>query len=280
MPTLDWIGKQAVGNHHRAVPYHLMRDVPELGCGPADSGNLIVEGDNLNALKALLPYYAGQVKCISADETGPFISALITGLMQKKDFAFGRLVRERFVLRDHVEKQIDACRKLAKAEAFQDVLFQEKSGAIKVSADQVFTFDPDRYPARRVCERSGDFKQHFHRQVGELGEKGEEFECALFLDQLPEVETWVRNIEREPERSFWLPTATDRFYPDFVCKLKDGRILVVEFKGAHLWSNDDSKEKRSLGELWAERSDGKCLFVMPNGTDRAAITSAIKCKAP
>jgi hypothetical protein len=67
MPTLTWIGKDAVVNHHHEVPYHLLRDVPELGCGPADSGNLIVEGDNLTALKALLPYYAGQVKCIYID---------------------------------------------------------------------------------------------------------------------------------------------------------------------------------------------------------------------
>lgn len=67
MPTLDWIGKKAVVNHHQEVPFHLLRDVPDLGCGPADSGNLIVEGDNLTALKALLPYYAGQVKCIYID---------------------------------------------------------------------------------------------------------------------------------------------------------------------------------------------------------------------
>lgn len=67
MPTLDWIGKKAVLHHHQEVPYHLLRDVPELGCGPADSDNLIVEGDNLTALKALLPYYAGQVKCIYID---------------------------------------------------------------------------------------------------------------------------------------------------------------------------------------------------------------------
>ncbi len=67
MPTLTWIGKDAVVNHHQEVPYHLLRDVPDLGCGPADAGNLIVEGDNLTALKALLPYYAGQVKCIYID---------------------------------------------------------------------------------------------------------------------------------------------------------------------------------------------------------------------
>lgn len=67
MPTLNWIGKQAVVNHHREVPYHLLKDVPELSCGDPGSGNLIVEGDNLIALKALLPNYAKQVKCIYID---------------------------------------------------------------------------------------------------------------------------------------------------------------------------------------------------------------------
>jgi hypothetical protein len=67
MPTLNWIGKEAVVNHHRQVPFHLLKDVPELSCGDPGSGNLIVQGDNLIALKALLPYYAGQVKCIYID---------------------------------------------------------------------------------------------------------------------------------------------------------------------------------------------------------------------
>jgi type III restriction enzyme len=217
---------------------------------------------------------------ISADETGPFISAILTGLMAKQAFPLGRLVRERFALRDHVEARIDACRKQAKAEAFQEVIFGEAVGPLKVTAKDVFTFDPDRYPARWTCERSGDFRKHYHRQVGELGDKGEEFECALFIDQLPGVETWVRNLERQPERSFWLPTATDRFYPDFVCKLADGRILVIEYKGSDRWSNDDSKEKRRLGELWAERSGGKCFFIMPNGADRTGILAAVNSQNP
>ena len=63
MPTLNWIGKDAVANHHQQVPYHMLNDVPSLGCGDSDCGNIIVQGDNLVALKALLPYYAGQVKC-------------------------------------------------------------------------------------------------------------------------------------------------------------------------------------------------------------------------
>lgn len=67
MPTLNWIGKKAVENHHREVPFHLLKEQPELSVGDPGTGNLLVEGDNLLALKALLPYYAGQVKCIYID---------------------------------------------------------------------------------------------------------------------------------------------------------------------------------------------------------------------
>lgn len=67
MPTLDWIGKKAVVNHHREVPYRLIHCDGELSAGDPDAGNLLVQGDNLEALKALLPYYAGKVKCIYID---------------------------------------------------------------------------------------------------------------------------------------------------------------------------------------------------------------------
>lgn len=67
MPILNWIGKETVVNHHHQVPFHLLKDVPDFACGQPGEGNLIVEGDNLIALKALLPYYAGQVKCIYID---------------------------------------------------------------------------------------------------------------------------------------------------------------------------------------------------------------------
>jgi len=67
MPTLNWLGKEAVVEHHKQVPFHLLKYNSKLSIGDADSGNLLIEGDNLLALKALLPYYAGQVKCIYID---------------------------------------------------------------------------------------------------------------------------------------------------------------------------------------------------------------------
>jgi site-specific DNA-methyltransferase (adenine-specific)/adenine-specific DNA-methyltransferase len=67
MPSLNWIGKEAVVKHHRQVPYRLLEPDADLSCGDGKSGNLIVQGDNLHALKALLPRYAGKVKCIYID---------------------------------------------------------------------------------------------------------------------------------------------------------------------------------------------------------------------
>lgn len=67
MPTLNWIGKAAVLNHHREVPTRLLHCDSALSVGDPDAGNLLVEGDNLEALKALLPYYAGKVKCVYID---------------------------------------------------------------------------------------------------------------------------------------------------------------------------------------------------------------------
>ncbi|MYA71101.1 site-specific DNA-methyltransferase [Candidatus Poribacteria bacterium] len=71
MPTLNWIGKEAVINHHDEVPIHTLTHDPGRSLGaenkPLGTGNLLIEGDNLLALKALLPYYAGRVKCIYID---------------------------------------------------------------------------------------------------------------------------------------------------------------------------------------------------------------------
>ena len=95
-----------------------------------------------------------------------------------------------------------------------------------------------------------------------MNNDGEEFECARIIDSLPEVKYWVRNLVYGREASFRLRTSSDYFYPDFVVVLNDGRILVIEYKGEPYKTNDDSKEKKLLGELWARKSNGKCLFLM------------------
>ena len=70
MPTLNWMGKEKVVNHHRDVPYRVLERVPEKGVldsHGSDCGNMVIHGDNLEALKALLPEYEGKVDCIYID---------------------------------------------------------------------------------------------------------------------------------------------------------------------------------------------------------------------
>ena len=72
MPTLEWIGKDKVINHHLDVPYRVLErkySYDEGGQHEEDNGseNMIIHGDNLDALKSLLPQYEGRVKCIYID---------------------------------------------------------------------------------------------------------------------------------------------------------------------------------------------------------------------
>ena len=70
MPTLNWMGKEKVVNHHRDVPYRVLERVPEKGVldsHGSDCGNMVIHGDNLEALKALLPEYEGRVDCVYID---------------------------------------------------------------------------------------------------------------------------------------------------------------------------------------------------------------------
>lgn len=70
MPTLNWMGKDKVVNHHRDVPYRVLNRVPKKGVldsHGSDCGNMIIHGDNLEVLKSLLPEYEGHVDCIYID---------------------------------------------------------------------------------------------------------------------------------------------------------------------------------------------------------------------
>ncbi|HUE98388.1 MAG TPA: hypothetical protein VMN99_03980, partial [Anaerolineales bacterium] len=120
-----------------------------------------------------------------------------------------------------------------------------------------------------------DFKKHYYPEVGRF-DSNEEKQCAEFIDTLDTVEFWVRNISNQPSLSFWYQTSTDRFYPDFVCKLNDGRYLAVEYKGKDRYNNPEEKEKRDIGELWEKRSKGKCLFIMPTDRKYDVIQAKIK----
>jgi type III restriction enzyme len=151
-----------------------------------------------------------------------------------------------------------------------------------VSDERAIDFRTISYEPSWNYEGAFQFQKHyFGSRPGELNEKteagklAEEFQCAQFLDAMPEVRFWIRNLARKPT-SFRLQTASDWFYPDFVCQLKDGRVLVVEYKGEHLLA--DAEGKRAVGQVWAGRSDGRCVFVMPSRGTFSSIEAVVRSR--
>jgi adenine-specific DNA-methyltransferase len=67
MPSLNWIGKDKVLTHHLDVPYRVLQAGVPYGDADAARENLVIHGDNLEALKSLMPRYEGRVDCIYID---------------------------------------------------------------------------------------------------------------------------------------------------------------------------------------------------------------------
>lgn len=87
-------------------------------------------------------------------------------------------------------------------------------------------------------------------------------------DEQTAGEAPYRLLEPVAELSSGDPTATDRFYPDFVAQLTDGRLLVVEYKGGLTAQTTDTAEKRLIGEKWEAKSAGRGLFLIAEKRDQ------------
>lgn len=207
-----------------------------------------------------------------------YLVKMVTHLIHDKDLTLTALVRARFQLIQALDKEIDRLRRLAMDKGFQGRLFDMTVPAIEEMAHYSFRFQPGMYPARNCYRGSYEFSKHYYPEIHDLREKtaagrsGEEFLCAQAIDAHPKVKQWVRNIEKQEKFSFWLPTASDYFYPDFVAELVDGRVLVVEYKGEPYKTNDDSREKKQVGAQWEKASGGRCLFLFAVAEDEDGRT--------
>lgn len=175
-----------------------------------------------------------------------WLRSAVRGLLADRGFSLAQLFKGRFVLRRKLVEQLQLAREQAIQEGFQQALFGGDPELIATLDEPAlnFSYSPDmtRYPARRYYEGSYRFQKHYYPRPGDLdwktpaGRVTEEFECAQAIDLLDAVEYWVRNVVHGTQ--FWLPTARQRTYPDFVAKLRDGRLFVVEYKGGDRFSSD------------------------------------------
>lgn len=187
-------------------------------------------------------------------------------LVSARKISMTALMRTKFVLARQLRERIAAARQSERTSAYQRYLFAPES-KVEISFDKGFSFDNKMYADEGILRYRGRFKfeKHFlgsdRVPAFDGNETGEEYQCAQALERLPNVKYWLRNIARHPN-SFWLPTATDKFYPDFIAELTDGRRLVVEYKGALTAEGADTNEKRTIGALWERASASKGIFVV------------------
>ena len=198
---------------------------------------------------------------IAQPVTLEFCRRCVQGLVERDGMDVTTLFVARRILAQCIRSKIDQFRKLARKRGFQNLL-ASPNVRVEKREGSGFSFPLHGY-AEGVQSYAGayQFRKHYYALPRDLKASGEEFHCAQAIDLHPAVKTWVRNVDRQAG-SFWLPTSTDRFYPDFVVWLNDGRVLLVEYKGQHLLSSDDTREKRNVGALWAGKSDGRGAFML------------------
>jgi len=179
-----------------------------------------------------------------------------------RKISISNLVIAKFALLNKLLFIIDEARKNSRNKSFS--LFQTKYTKT-LDWKNGFEFKKGMYDILYPYAGKYKFTKHFlgNNNIPAIdgGEKGEEFLCAKAIDSEPLVKYWLRNIARHPA-SFRLPTSTDNFYPDFVAKLEDGRILIIEYKGSHLTDSQDTKEKETIGLIWEKYSNKQGLFLL------------------
>lgn len=191
-----------------------------------------------------------------------FCRRSVESLLQRGSFDIELLCRAKYALAAALKSKLEKLRLQALKDGYQQLLFGRES-CIEINFNDPHRFPlsgyAESYPA--LVERGYKFQKHYHPVIRHLKAEGEEYDCARTIDMCPQVDYWVRNVEKQ-DGSFWLPQQNGKFYPDFVAKLKDGRTLVVEYKGKHLLGTPDTLEKQNIGELWAETGKGKNIFLM------------------
>lgn len=192
-----------------------------------------------------------------------FVLATVLHLINDQRVPLGQLARHQYPLVQHLALRIAELRDKASNIAFTQLVL-DGGWALEASTVHAFHFDPACYPVSANKRYRGKFRfaKHFYPVLSDLEDGGEEWRCALAIDEHPMVRRWVRNLDSDPVAGFWLPTSGGRFYPDFVCELSDGRLLVAEYKGEHLRNMPREIEKGQVGQVWAANSSGRAVFAM------------------
>lgn len=248
MPTLEWIGKSKVVNHHQEVPFRVLErqySFDEMGKHTEDNGsdNMIIHGDNLEALKALLPQYEGRVKCIYIDP--PYNTG-------NEKWCYNDNVNDPHMNRE----ELDALERMpvnfaAKIRAYVMQLQEEtaRENFYKWLETEKIVCEPRFQLTEYITlpDSTSSMSKSLYQTEGKMD--GLEYKMALAMTNMDNIRWWHRNPERN-KFSFCL-NGFRNHYPDFIVRTTSGKILLIETKGDQL-ENAESREKIRLGRAWQD----------------------------
>ncbi|MDB5889210.1 MAG: type restriction endonuclease subunit, partial [Polaromonas sp.] len=189
-----------------------------------------------------------------------YFAAVVSHLTHERGIPLVTLAKMRFKLAQDIEARVGDLKDNAAKTQFRQLVLEE-TWDVEPDWARPLRFEANRYPVPAGSRYAGryQFNKHFYPVQADLKDGGEEFLCAQLLDNHSKVKHWIRNLTNMP-CGFALATSRGRFFPDFVAELMDGRIAVVEYKGAHLINEPYEIEKCQIGELWAKKSAKRCVF--------------------
>lgn len=188
--------------------------------------------------KAIFNYF-------DSSELKGFISLIINDLINsRKNIDLVLLNSRKYQLKKVILKKLENLTQNAKSHSFAK-LFNENRFSLNMSNSVCFSSN-NYIPNPDI--RSANFKKHKYDNVHKLDSE-EEYKVALYIDSLDGVESWIRNIDKDYENSFWLQTEEGKFYPDFIIKLKSGKIVVAEYKGK-VYIPEYEKYKKPVADAW------------------------------
>jgi type III restriction enzyme len=216
---------------------------------------------------------------VTQAERAVWLGKVLRWLQREKQFTLTALVRHRNQLADALAERMQSLRGTAQCHGFQLALVGDNPKGC-ISSDYEFRFAPGQYPAQPPYYQGRyRFRKHYYGVIGDLKvpttkQTDHEYFCAVAIDEHEAVRHWVRNLPRS-DFSFRLPTAKDNFYPDFVAELMDGRLLVVEYKGEGYKTNDDSRDKKLVGEYWAKVTGNLFLMAVEKDEQGRDVTQQV-----
>ncbi len=186
---------------------------------------------------------------------------------QLKKHTISELSVNRYVLADQLQIHIQNILEEYTKERFTDLIHRKKINL------KTFNAFPSSTNLKQAVPQ--EFNKNYYEKIDKLNNEERAFISRLDLDTLPNIKYWVRN--REKTDPFYIQGwKKGKFYPDFVAVTKKGVLIAIEWKGGDRVSNEDTKYKMEIGEVWEKLDHTKLRFFIVHKENEEQVLNELK----